>query len=219
MAWSSASAAHQIFSCRCQWWQIISFRAHKRFGRWLRNTYANRARLQALTPPQTPQGDLHYAPATRTAAAALANERLDSDLRSPTYAARISTGGGSTFARRIAGAGTQAARDELAKTRAHAVRVAQMSPERRAPITPPRRRNAASQRKDGLAPRPDPVRPATGGQGATARPARVRSSTIALLRQRQQQGGDPIPPDTSRPVRRGEHDLSAGPPDDTVEKG
>src|SRR6266516_2720762 len=41
MVWSFASAAHQIFSCRCQCWQIISFRAPKRFGRWLRNTYAN----------------------------------------------------------------------------------------------------------------------------------------------------------------------------------
>jgi hypothetical protein len=160
----------------------------------------------------------HYAPATRTAAAALANERLESGLRSPVYAARISAGGGSAFARRIAGAGTQRARDELARTRAHAVRVAQIPPERRAPIAPPRRRSVAGARRDGLASRPNPTRPATDGQGEPARPARVRSSTITLLRQRQRQGGDPIPADTPRPLRRREGQANEALDNDSVQR-
>jgi ATP/maltotriose-dependent transcriptional regulator MalT len=60
MAWSSASAAHQIFSCRCQCWQIISFRAHKRFGRWLRNTYARVAWLSLDAADNDSNTFLHY---------------------------------------------------------------------------------------------------------------------------------------------------------------
>jgi hypothetical protein len=108
---------------------------------------ANRARLQAIAPRE----DGTPARATRQAATALANERLAPGLRSTTYAARISAGSGSAFARRITGGPSQNARYELAQTRAHAVRVAQTPPDQRAPVAPVQRarRRSAMDRPTG----------------------------------------------------------------------
>jgi hypothetical protein len=162
--------------------------------------------MEVLTPPQTPQGELQYAPATRAAAAALANERLAPDLRSRDYAVRFGAAGGSSFARRITGAATQGARDELAQTRAYAVRVAQTPPDRRPPVAPARRRSAAGKRIDGPV-----LHPVNGGQGngpvpdAPARSSRAPSSTILQLRRRQladAQRRDPIPRDPPPPAWR-----------------
>ncbi len=191
----------------------------------------SRARTQMIARRE----DGSPSPATRAAATALANERLEPGLRSSAYAARISAGTGSAFVRRVTGGPTQGARDELAQTRARAVRVAQMPPDQRAPVAPmrpARPRSIAGKRTGDGAPQSRAPRPASTGQGAAppqaapARPSRVRSSTIQQLRTQQvraaRQGngsGDPIPRDTPRPTRRGASDLSAGPPDDTVEKG
>src|SRR5436853_1784933 len=81
----------------------------------------NRARLELLTPKD---GE-HTPRITRASAAALANERLPQELRSRDYALRHGADRSSAFVRRIANAPTQDARDDLAKTRAHAVRMAQ----------------------------------------------------------------------------------------------
>jgi hypothetical protein len=191
----------------------------------------SRARTQMIAPRE----DGSPSPATRAAAAALANERLEPGLRSSAYAARISAGTGSAFARRVTGGPTQDARDELAQTRAHAVRVARIPPDQRAPVAPmrpARPRSAAGRRTMDGSPRPQAARATNDGQGAAppqaapARPSRARSSTIQHLRaqqiraaQHRNASSDPIPRDTLRPTRRGERDLSAGPPDDTVEKG
>jgi hypothetical protein len=177
-----------------------------------------RARAQAITPRE----DGSPSAATRSAAAALANERLEPALRSSAYAARISAGTGSAFARRITGGPTEGARNELARTRAHAVRVAQTSPDQRAPIAAVRAarpRSAAGRRSGDGSPRSAVGRLPRKEQGNTApqaaapaRPARARSSTIEYMRAQQirmaQQGngsgGDPIPRDTPRPSRRGD---------------
>jgi hypothetical protein len=184
----------------------------------------SRARIQAIAPRE----DGSPSPATRAAAVALANERLEPALRSSAYAARSSAGAGSAFARRIASGPTSDARDELARTRAHAVRVARAPADQRAPVAavrPARPRSAAGRRSGDGAPRPTSdgqVNVPT--QAAPARPLRVRSSTIQHLRAQQiraaRQGNgsrDSIPRDTSRPTRRGDRDIVAGLPDDTVE--
>jgi hypothetical protein len=128
-----------------------------------RRLATSRARMQVISPRE--QG--MPAPATRAAAAALANERLAPDLRSSAYRARIGATEGSAFARRITNAATQDARDELAQTRAHAVRVAQTPTERRAPIAPPRKRSVAGKQTE---------------RGIVMRPPRMRSTTIDHLR-------------------------------------
>jgi hypothetical protein len=181
-----------------------------------------RARAQAIAPRE----DGSPAPATRTAAAALANERLEPTLRSSAYAARLSAGSGSAFARRVTGGPTEGARNELAQTRAHAVRVAQTPRDLRAPVAPvrpARPRSMAGKRYEEGAPRPQAGRATSNGQGnapamgAPARPSRARSSTIEHLRAQQiraaqqgnSSGGDPIPHDTPRPAKRGD-DADAG---------
>jgi hypothetical protein len=136
----------------------------------------SRARAQAISPME------HGAPAraTRAAAAALANERLAPELRSSAYRARIGAGQGSPFARRITGGPTESARNELAQTRAHTVRVAQTPPERRAPIAPPRKRSVV-----GKVTRPSEMRRSGQAGPIGARPPRVRSTTIDHLRHAQ----------------------------------
>jgi hypothetical protein len=183
----------------------------------------SRARMQAIAP----RDDGSPAPATRAAAAALANERLAPELRSSAYRARSSAGTGSAFARRIAGGPTSDARDELARTRAHAVRVAQTPPDQRAPVTPvrpARPRSAAGRRLvDGAS------RATSDSQGSpptqAARPSHARFSTIQHLRTQQIRAarlgngsGDPIGRDTPRPTRRGDGDLPGELNDDTMER-
>jgi hypothetical protein len=177
---------------------------------------SSRARLHAIAVRE----DGSPSPTTRSAAAALANERLAPSLRSSAYAARISAGNGSVFAQRVTGGPTQAARNELAQTRAHAARVAQTPPEQRAPLAPvrpARPRSAAGRRTGDGSPRPPVVRSSSHEQGnstpqsAPAQPSRARSSTIQHLRAQQiraaEQGNgssDPVPRDTPRPLRRGD---------------
>jgi hypothetical protein len=186
----------------------------------------SRARMQAIAPRE----DGSPSPTTRAAAAALANERLAPALRSSAYAARASASAGSAFARRIAGGPTGEARDELAKTRAHAVKVAQTPRDQRAPVAPvrpARPRSAAGRRLVDGAPHPTTdgqVNPPA--QMAQARPSRARSSTIQHLRAQQIRaarqgngGADPIARDTPRPTRRGDSDLPGELRDDTIERG
>jgi hypothetical protein len=167
----------------------------------------NRARLQEIAPRE----DGSPAPAARAAASTLANERLEPGLRSHRHAARISAGRGSLFARRIAGGPTDGARDELARTRAHAVRVAQTPADQRAPsapMRPARPGSAAGKRRDTRISRPGLSSPtmqtSVEQSGEPARPSRARSSTIALLRQRRQPGGDPLSPNMPRPTQPGD---------------
>jgi hypothetical protein len=177
----------------------------------------SRARAQAIAPRE----DGSPSAATRSAATALANERLEPALRSSAYAARISAGTGSAFARRITGGPSEGARNELAQTRAHAVRVAQTPPDQRAPVAAvrlARPRSAAGRRVGDGSPRSAGSRPRRDEQGDVApqaappRPSRACSSTIEHMRAQQirlaQQGngssGDPIPRDTPRPIRRGD---------------
>jgi len=97
----------------------------------------NRARLHVITPKEEGSPAL----ATRRAAAALANERLPQSLRSRDYALRHGTAASaSTFVKKVSGAPTQDARDELARSRAVTVKAAQTPAERRAPIAGVRRR-------------------------------------------------------------------------------
>jgi hypothetical protein len=179
----------------------------------------SRARMQVIAPRE----DGSPAPATRAAAAALANERLAPELRSSAYRARSSASTGSAFARRIAGGPTGDARDELARTRAHAVRVAQTPPDQRAPVRPARPRSAAGRRLLDGASRDSQGNPPAP---AAARPSRARSSTIQHLRAQQIRiarqgngGADPIARDTPRPTRRGDNDLPGELNNDTVERG
>ncbi|HEX9373231.1 MAG TPA: hypothetical protein VF897_19615, partial [Roseiflexaceae bacterium] len=79
-----------------------------------RRLATNRARVQLITPGD----DRQHAPATRAAAAALANERLPQNLRAAPYALRHGNDQASPFVKKIVGAGTQGARDELAHARA-----------------------------------------------------------------------------------------------------
>jgi hypothetical protein len=141
-----------------------------------RRLLASRARLQLLTPGE---GQRH-APATRAAAAALANERLPQSLRAAPYALRHSADADSSFARRIAGAPTQDARDELARSRAVAVQTAQTPADKRPPIVGQRRRGEGARYRRAEAGRP-------GQPGEAARPSRARSQTIAMLRARRRQ--------------------------------
>jgi hypothetical protein len=135
---------------------------------------ANRARLTLITP----SADQQLSRATRQAASALANERLPQELRSAPYAIRHGAAKGSAFVRRIADAGTDAARDELARARAAGARAAATPADRRPPLAPTRRRSTAGQIK-----RVD-VRDDTP-PGMDARQSRAPSSTIARLRQQQ----------------------------------
>ena len=143
----------------------------------------SRARLQVLTPGAGQQ----HAPATRTAAAALANERLPQPLRAAPYALRYGATSASPFVRRIAGAPTQDARNELARSRAVAVRVAQTPAERRPPLVPAGQRSEGRRYRRAAAERPAQTRASTTQPDATASPSRARSQTIAMLRARRRQ--------------------------------
>jgi hypothetical protein len=167
-----------------------------------RRLAANRARLQLITPGE----DRQYAPATRAAAAALANERLPQQLRSGRYALRHGADQASPFVRGIADASTQDARDELAHSRAVAVTAAQTPADARPPIAPARRRSNAGPYRRAEKRRSEGTRPANDHAAEAARPSRARSQTIAMLRARRQTMDDsvydPIPADTPRPQRR-----------------
>src|SRR5205085_8619248 len=145
---------------------------------------------------------------TRASAAALANERLSQELRSRDYALRHGAARSSAFVKRIANAPTQDARDDLAKTRAHAVRMAQTPADRRPPVAPTRRRQSEAGKRKDAAPRPTTDGGASSSRSTEnepTRPSRARSETIAKLRaQRAQDSGplDPAAPDTPRPARR-----------------
>jgi hypothetical protein len=149
-----------------------------------RRLAANRARLQQITPGEGRSA----APATRAAAAALANERLPQILRAAPYALRHGADSASPFARRIAGAPTQDARDELARSRAVAVTAAQTPANVRPPIAPARRRNDGIRYRRADMHRADQSIPAPDQAGEATRPSRARSQTIAMLRARRQQG-------------------------------
>ncbi len=140
----------------------------------------SRARLQALTPGAGQQ----HAAATRAAAAALANERLPQSLRAAPYALRHGADSASPFVRRIAGAPTQDARDELARSRAVAVSAAQTPAERRPPLVPAGQRGTGRRYRRAAADRPEQTEAFTKQPSATARPSRARSQTIAMLRAR-----------------------------------
>lgn len=142
----------------------------------------SRTRLQQLTPGE---GQRH-APATRAAAAALANERLPQALRGAPYALRHGTDSGSPFVRRIAGAPTQEARDELARSRAVAVQTAQTPADKRPPIVPEGRRGGRAHYRRSDSRSEQPVVTADHS-GEAARPSRARSQTIAMLRARRRQ--------------------------------
>jgi hypothetical protein len=143
----------------------------------------SRARLQQITPGE----GLRHAPATRAAAAALANERLPQALRAAPYALRHSTDSASPFARRTAGAPTQDARDELARSRAVAVQTAQTPADKRPPIVGQRRRGEGARYRRAVAGRPGQSGPAVRQPGEAVRPSRARSQTIAMLRARRRQ--------------------------------
>lgn len=145
-----------------------------------RRLTTSRARLQQITPGE---GQRH-APATRVAAAALANERLPQGLRAAPYALRHGAASASPFAQRIAGAPTQDARDELARSRAVAVQAAQTPPDRRPPISAQRGHGQGTRYRRADTRRPDQTVPAAGQPGEAARPSRARSQTIAMLRAR-----------------------------------
>jgi hypothetical protein len=145
---------------------------------------ANRARLHQLTPGE----DRQHAPATRAAAAALANERLPQGLRAAPYALRHGADSASPVVRRIAGAPTQDARDELARSRAVAVTAAQTPANVRPPIAPARRRNDGVRYRRADMRRTDRLTAAPDQTGEAARPSRARSQTIAMLRARRRQG-------------------------------
>lgn len=148
-----------------------------------RRLMASRARLQLLIPGE---GQRH-APATRAAAAALANERLPQPLRAAPYALRHGPDTGSPFVRRIAGAPTQDARDELARSRAVAVQTAQTPVDKRPPIVPEGRRGEGTRYRRANTRRSDQSVAMTDQPGEAARPSRARSQTIALLRARRRQ--------------------------------
>ncbi len=148
-----------------------------------RRLLASRARLEQITPGE---GQRH-APATRAAAAAPANERLPQSLRASPYALRHGTDSGSPFVRRIAGAPTQDARDELARSRAVAVQTAQKPADKRPPIVGQRRRGAGTRYRRAAMDRPDQTVVTTGERGDPARSSRARSQTIAMLRARRRQ--------------------------------
>lgn len=135
----------------------------------------NRARLTALTPHQGEQTPR----ATRAAATALANERLPLELRSRPYATRHGAAMDSAFVQRIAEAGTQPARDELARARATGARMAATPANQRPPIA--RLKHGSTERLKG-AERSGSEQPAAR---QNARPSRAPSSTIAKVRQRQ----------------------------------
>lgn len=147
-----------------------------------RRLTSSRARLQLLTPGE---GQRH-APATRAGAAALANERLPQALRAAPYALRHGTDSASPFARRIASAPTQDARDELARSRAVAVQAAQTPADKRPPIVSARRRGEPARYRRADTRRSDTV-PVTDQPGEAVRPSRARSQTIAMLRARRRQ--------------------------------
>jgi len=167
-----------------------------------RRLAANRARLQLITPGE----DRQYTPATRAAAAALANERLPQQLRSGRYALRHGADQTSPFVRGIVGASTQDARNELAHSRAVAVRAAQTPADARPPIAPARRRGNTQSYRRVEKRRSEGTGPAPNQGDQPARPSRARSQTIAMLRARRQAMGDsvqdPIPADTPRPHRQ-----------------
>jgi hypothetical protein len=114
------------------------------------------------------------------AAAALANERLPQTLRAAPYALRHDAASASPFARRIAGAPTQDARDELARSRAVAVQTAQTPADKRPPIVGQRRRGEGARYRRAEA-------GSAGPPGEAARPSRARTQTIAMLRARRRQ--------------------------------
>ena len=151
-----------------------------------RRLAANRARAQLITPGD----DRQHAPATRVAAAALANERLPQNLRAAPYALRHSAGQVSPFVKKIAQSGTQAARDELAHARALAVKTAQTPAQARPPIAPARRRSDAGRPKTAEARRLDNDRATAHQAGEGARPSRARSQTIAMLRARRRDAAE-----------------------------
>jgi hypothetical protein len=160
----------------------------------------SRARLQALSP----LGDGRPSRASRVAAAALTNERLPQELRSRDYALRQGASGTTPFVRKLANTGTQDAHDELARSRAHAVRLAQTPPDQRPPVeAPPRQGRDGSRRKKGA---PRLSRDSDAVSGKLARRSRAPSETIEQLRARRkaERGGqhDPIPSDTPRPRRQ-----------------
>ena len=152
---------------------------------------ASRARLAALTPEPGEQ----LPRATRQAAAALANERLPQELRSAPYAVRHGAARESAFVRRIADAGTQDARDELARARATGARIAALPADQRPPIAPPRRRSTAGRLRreqavrragDGAADTPVPQT----SDGTEDPPSRSPSSTMAHLRRLRDRRGE-----------------------------
>lgn len=155
-----------------------------------------RARLRAILPAQAGRPT----PTTRAAAAALANERLPQALRSPAYALRFGTADASPFVRRVAGAPSQDARDELAQTRARTVTLAQTRAKLRPPLTA--RRPAAKGRVSS-----NPTPPTQ--DALPAHPSRARSQTIALLRERRRALPNPSAPDTPR-VQRPRSDDAEG---------
>jgi hypothetical protein len=138
----------------------------------------SRARLAALTPVEGEQ----LPRATREAATALANERLPQELRSTPYAMRHGAAKGSAFVQRIAGAGAQGARDELARARATGVRMAATPTDGRPPIAQLRKRGTADRSRRDQASRGDVEHPA---DRPVARRSRAPSSTIARLRKHQ----------------------------------
>jgi len=139
---------------------------------------ASRTRLAALTPLEGQQ----FPRATREAATALANERLPQQLRSTPYAMRHGAAKGSAFVQRIAQAGTQGGRDELARARATGARMAATPADKRPPIAPLRKRGTADRSRRDQASGGDVEHPA---DRSAARRSRAPSSTIARLRQRQ----------------------------------
>jgi hypothetical protein len=148
-----------------------------------RRLMSSRARLQLLTPGE---GQRH-APATRAAAAALANERLPQSLRSAPYALRHGADTGSPFVRRIAGAPTQDARDDLARSRAVAVQAAQTPADKRPPIVRAGSRGEGRRYRRAATGRPQQSVLMSDQSGEPAPPSRARSQTIAMLRARHRQ--------------------------------
>jgi hypothetical protein len=136
----------------------------------------NRARVQALAPVE----DGRPSRATRAAAAALANDRLPQPLRSRDYALRYGAAGSTPFVQTLANTPTQDGRDELARSRAYTVQVAQTPPEQRAPIASARRRNDPRRKQWTARPTPD----SNAGSDETASGSRAPSATIARLRAR-----------------------------------
>lgn len=151
---------------------------HQEHSELTQHLAASRAHLAALTPLEGQQ----LPRATREAATALANERLPQELRSTPYAMRHGAARGSALVRRIAQAGTQGARDELARARATGARMAATPVDRRPPIARLGKRGTADRSRRDQASRGEVEHSA---DRPMARRSRAPSSTIARLRKRQ----------------------------------